>query len=170
MQKLCKEIEQILVDYADGQLSPGESNEVAEHLTKCEDCRRTLEALERSLELAGVIWEDGLAETEAIRIPIPRKSTATHWLKYAAIAAGILLVVTISGVWRALVRDTEEEPEFADIERRISDSASATRLLAAADMLAKYTDTKAIANRQYHYVVKTYPETPAAAEAKLRIE
>ncbi|MHC4642510.1 MAG: anti-sigma factor family protein [Planctomycetota bacterium] len=170
MQKSCKEIEQILVDYADGQLSPGESNEVAAHLAKCERCRQMLRALQRSLELAAVIWEDGLVETEAIRIPIPRKSTAPYWIRYAAIAASILLVVTISGVWRALVRDTEEEPTFAEIERRISDSASATRLLAAADLLAKYTDTKAIAKRQYHYLVKTYPETPAAAEAKLRIE
>ena len=170
MGSSCKEIEQMLVDYADGQLSPGESNGVAAHLAKCEDCRRTLEALKRSLELAGVIWEDGLAETEAIRIPIPKKVRKVRWAKYAAVAASILLVVTISGVWRALVRPTEQEPTFAEIERRISDSASATRLLAAADLLAKHTDTKAIAKRQYHYVVKTYPKTPAAAEAKLRIE
>jgi predicted anti-sigma-YlaC factor YlaD len=170
MGSSCKEIEQILVDYADGRLSPGESSEVAAHLAKCEDCRRTLEALKRSLELAGIIWEDGLAETEAIRIPIPKKVRKVRWPGYAAIAASILLVVTISGLWRVLVRDTEEEPTFAEIERRISDSASATRLLAAADMLAKYTDTKAIAKRQYHYVVKKYPETPAAAEAKSRIE
>ncbi len=160
----------MLVDYADGQLSPGESSEVAAHLAKCEQCQRTLQALHRSLELAGVIWEDGLAETEAIRIPIPRKTATLRWLRYAAIAASILLVVTISGVWRALVRPTEQEPTFAEIERRISDSASATRLLAAADLLAKYPDAGAIAKRQYHYVVRKYPETPAAAEAKLRIE
>ncbi|MHC4113429.1 MAG: anti-sigma factor family protein [Planctomycetota bacterium] len=170
MGSSCKEIEQMLVDYADGQLSPSESSEVAAHLAKCEDCRRTLEALKRSLELAGVIWEDGLAETEAIRIPVPEKVRKVRWLRYAGVAASILLVVGISGVWRALVRPTEQEPTFAEIERRISDSASATRLLAAADMLAKYSDSEAIAKRQYHYVVKKYPETPAAAEAKLRIK
>ncbi|MGB2806800.1 MAG: zf-HC2 domain-containing protein [Sedimentisphaerales bacterium] len=170
MQKSCKEIEQILVDYADGQLSSGESSEVAEHVAKCERCRQMLRALQRSLELAGVIWEDGLAETEAIRIPAPKKVRKVRWFGYAAIAASILLVVTISGVWRALVSPTEQEPTFAEIERRISDSASATRLLAAADLLAKYTDTKAMAKRQYHYLVKKYPETPAAAEAKLRIK
>ena len=93
-----------------------------------------------------------------------------RWFGYAAIAASILLVVTISGLWRALVRPTGQEPTFAEIERRISDSASATRLLAAADLLAKYPDAEAIAKRQYHYVVKKYPETPAADEAKLRIE
>lgn len=170
MQKSCEEIGQMLVDYADGQLSADESSKVAEHLIKCEDCRRTLRALQRSLELAGVIWEDGLAETEAIRIPIPRKTTAPHWLKYAAIAAGILFVVTISVIWRALVRPGEGEPTFAEIEHRITESYSAARLLAAADLLAKYPDTKAVANQQYHYLVKKYPETHAAAEAKLRIK
>jgi len=79
MQKSCEDISDMLVDYADGQLSPSESSEVAEHLTKCEQCQRTLQALQRSLELAGVIWEDGLAETEAIRIPIPKKVRKVHW-------------------------------------------------------------------------------------------
>ncbi|MHC4098271.1 MAG: anti-sigma factor family protein [Planctomycetota bacterium] len=169
MARLCKEIERMLVDYADGRLSPGESSEVAAHLSKCEDCRRTLEALKRSLELAGIIWEDSLAETEAIRIPIPKKVRKFRWPKYAAIAASILLVVTISGIWRVLVRPTEQEPTFAEIERRITESGSAARLLAAADIVAEHPDAEAIAKRQYRYIVKTYPETPAGAEAKLRI-
>lgn len=170
MGSSCKEIEQMLVDYADGQLSPGESSKVAEHLAKCEQCQRTLRALKKSLELAGVIWEDALAETEAIRIPIPKKVRKFRWAGYAAIAASVLLVVTISGVWRVLVRPTEEEPTFAEIERRITESGSAARLLAAADLLAPYPDAQQIVKQQYRYIVETYPETPAAAEAKLRIE
>ena len=170
MQKSCEEIDKTLVEYADGQLSPSESSEVAEHLAKCEDCRRTLEALQRSLELAGVIWEDDLAEVKEICIPIHGKVRKIRWPRYAAVAASILLIFTVSVLWHVLVGPSESEPTFAEIERRISDSASATRLLAAADLLAKYPDTEAIAKRQYHYVVKTYPETHAAAEAKLRIE
>ena len=57
MEKTCEEIKEILVDYADGQLSQSESNKVAEHLGKCKNCQRMLDALQRSLELAGVIWE-----------------------------------------------------------------------------------------------------------------
>ncbi|HUS73287.1 MAG TPA: zf-HC2 domain-containing protein [Sedimentisphaerales bacterium] len=170
MKRSCENISEMLVDYADGRLSPSESSEVAEHLTKCEQCQRTLQALQRSLELTAVIWEDGLAETKAFHIPIAHKTRKAHWPRYAAIAASILLVVTISGLWRALVNPTEKEPTFAEIERRISDSASAIQLLAAADLLAKYPDTEAIAKRQYHYVVKKYPKTQAAAEAKLRIQ
>ncbi len=170
MQKSCEDIADMLVDYADGRLSPGESSKVAAHLAKCQDCHRTLKALKRSLKLAGVIWEDGLSETEVIRIPIPKKVRKIRMSRYAAVAAGILLVVAISGVWRGLVRPPEEEPTFAEIESRITESYSAARLLAAADLLAKYPDTEAIAKQQYHYVVKKYPQTPAAAEAKLRIK
>lgn len=170
MQKSCKDIAEMLVDYADGQLSPSESSEVAEHLAKCENCRSILEALHTSLDLAGVIWEDGLAETEAIRISIPRKARKLRWPRYAAVAAGILLVVTTSIVWRTLMRPTKKEPTFAEIERKIADAGNAARLLAAAELLAKYPDAQIIAKRQYRYIVKTYPQTPAAAEAKLRIE
>jgi hypothetical protein len=170
MASSCKVVEQMLVDYADGRLSPGESSEVAAHLAKCGDCRRTFEALQRSLKLAGIIWEDGLSETEVIRIPIPKKVRRFHWPVYAAVAAGILLVVAISGVWRVLVRPTEKEPTFAEIEQKINESASAARLLAAADLLAEYPDAETIVKKQYSYIVETYPETAAAAEARLRIE
>ena len=170
MKKSCKEIEEMLVDYADGRLSAGESNEVAGHLAKCEHCRRLLDGLRKSLELAGVIWADGLEETKAIRIPISRKTGKLRWPRYAAIAASILLVVTTSVLWRAFVRPKDTKLTFAEIERKITESGNAARLLAATDLLAKYTDKKDIAKRQYHYVVKRYPGTPAAAEAKLRIK
>jgi len=170
MQRSCEDISEMLVDYADGQLSASESSEVAEHLVKCERCRRTLEALQHSLELTGVIWEDGLAETEAIRIPIPRKTRKIRWPKYAAVAASILLILTSALIWRVLVRPAKKELTFAEIEQKIIESGSAARLLAAADLLAEYPDAKTIAKRQYRYIVKTYPETPAAAKAKLKIQ
>lgn len=166
----CKEIERMLVDYADGRLSAGKSSKVAAHLTKCEDCRRILAALKRSLELANVIWEDGLAEKEAIRIPIPRKIAAPNWLKYAAIAAGILFVLVSSIVWLTFLGPAKKEPTFVEIEQKINESASAARLLAAVDLLAEYPDIENIVKQQYRYIIDTYPQTPAAAEAKLRIK
>jgi predicted anti-sigma-YlaC factor YlaD len=168
MERLCREIEKILVDYADGQLSPDDSNEVAEHLAQCEACRQVLDALRKSLELAGVIWNDGLAETENIRIPTLRTIRKYSWLRYAAIAASILLVVTTSIVWHAMVKPKEAEITFAEIERRITESASAARLLAAAELLADVPDAKPIVDQQYRYIVETYPETTAANKAKLR--
>ena len=53
-----------LVDYADGELSPGESAEVAEHLAACERCRAAVRALRRSLHLARAIWRDAEADKE----------------------------------------------------------------------------------------------------------
>jgi predicted anti-sigma-YlaC factor YlaD len=91
MEKSCKEIEKTLVDYADGRLPPDDSKKVTEHLSQCEECRKVLDALHKSLELADIIWTDGLAETETIRISTSRKVRKFYWLRYAAIAASILL-------------------------------------------------------------------------------
>jgi len=85
MKKSCEDIEQMLVDYADGQLSQSDSNKVAEHLATCEQCRRMHNALQKSLELAGVIWADSLSETENIHIPAA-KSRNIRWSRYTAIA------------------------------------------------------------------------------------
>ncbi len=178
MEKSCEEIREMLVDYAEGQsrqgwpspLSTGESNEVAEHLAKCEHCQKMLEALRRSLELAEVVWEDGLAETKEIRVPILGKPRKIRWPRYAAVAAGILLVLTTSVVWRVLVRPAKKEISFAEIERRITESGNAARLLAAAELLAEYQDAQSIVKEQYRYIVETYPETAAANKAKLKIQ
>ena len=75
MEKSCEDIREMLVDYADGQLLPSEANRVAEHLAKCEHCQRILDALQSSLELAEVVWEDGLGAAKEIRIPIPVKAS-----------------------------------------------------------------------------------------------
>jgi len=170
MEKSCEDIKEMLVDYSDGRLSTIASNKIAEHLRKCEHCRRILEALQRSLELAGVIWADGLAETKEIRIPIPVKARKVRWSRYAAIAAGILLVLTTSIVWRALVRPAEKEMNFAEIERRIIESGNAARLLAAAELLDEYSEDEAVVKEQYRYIVDTYPQTSEAVKAKLKIQ
>ena len=170
MEKSCKEIEEMLVDFTDGQLSPDESNEVTEHVVQCENCRKVLEALQKSLELAGVIWTDSLTEIENIRIPTSRKVGKFRWLRYAAIAASILLVVTASVVWRDLVKPNKPEVTLAEIERRITESSSAARLLAATELLTDYPDAQTIVDQQYRYIVETYPETAAANKEKKKIK
>ena len=169
MGKSCKEIEQMLVDYADGQLSPSDSNKVTEHLANCVDCQRLHNALQKSLEFADVIWADSLSETEKIRIPVV-KTRKVHWMRYAAIAASILLITTASVVWHTLTRPKVNELTFAEIEHKITESGSAARLLAAAELLNDNPETETIVKQQYQYIVETYPETAAAAKAKLRIK
>jgi len=170
MGKSCEDIQEMLVDYADGELSPGQSNEVAGHLEICENCRKLLKALQKSLDLANVVWEDGLRETEAVKKPARPKTRKIHWFRYAAVAAGILIVVTTSVVWREISRPQKAELSFDEIERNISESANAARLLAATELLADYPDAKEIVEQQYRYIVKTYPQTPAAAKIKSKIQ
>jgi predicted anti-sigma-YlaC factor YlaD len=170
MEKSCRKIEEMLVDYTDGQLSPDDSSKVAEHLAQCEACRKVLEALRKSLDLAGVVWTDGLSETETIRIPTLRKVRKLSRYHYAAIAASILLVVTASIVWRALMKPEPTEVTFAEIERQITESASAARLLAATELLAEVPDVQPIVDQQYRYIVETYPETTAANKAKSKMK
>jgi predicted anti-sigma-YlaC factor YlaD len=168
MEKFCKDIEQMLVDYADRQLSPIDSNKVAAHLAKCKQCKKLMDALQKSLELTGVIWADSLAETENIRTPAA-KTRKIRWPRYAAIAASILLVTT-SVVWHTLTRPRASQLTLAEIERKITESGSAARLLAAAEMLSNNPTAEAIVKQQYQYIVEAYPETTAAAKAKLRIK
>jgi hypothetical protein len=170
MEKSCEKIKELIVDYADGQLSSAESNNVAEHLKKCENCRKILTALNKSLELAGVIWTDGLSEIKEIRDPIHGKARKIPWPKFAAAAAGIILLLTTSIVWRALIRSTEKEINFADIELRINNAGNAARLLAATELLAENSNSQSIVKDQYRYIVETYPETSAANKAKLKIQ
>ena len=168
MEKSCKDIEQMLVDYADGQLSPSDSNKIAEHLAQCEKCRNVLDALKKSLELAGVIWADSLAETRNIRIPAA-KTRKIRWSRYAAIAASILIIATTSVVWHTLTRPKGGELTFAEIERKITESGSAARLFAAAELLSENPNAQTIVKQQYQHIIETYPETTAATKAKLRI-
>jgi hypothetical protein len=170
MEKSCENIEEMLVDYADGLLSTGESNKVAGHLENCVPCRRTLEGLQKSLALAGVIWSDGLAETKEIRILIPGKLRNIPWTRYAAAAAGIILLLTTSVVWRTLMKPVDKEINFAEIERKITQAGTAARLLAATELLTEYPDAQSIVKKQYRYIVETYPETSAANKAKLKIQ
>jgi hypothetical protein len=128
-----------------------------------------LDALQKSLDLAGVIWSDGFAEIENVRIST-HKVRKFRLLRYAAIAASILLVVTTSIVWRTLVKPEQTEITFAEIERQITESASAARLLAATELLAEVPEAQSIVDQQYRYIAETYPETTAATKAKSKIK
>jgi anti-sigma factor RsiW len=169
MDKSCKDIELMLVDYADGQLSPSDSSKVSEHLAQCRECQKLLDALHKSLDFAGLIWSDSLAETENIRIPAA-KIRKIRWSRFAAIAASILVVATTSAVWHTLTRPKGGELTFAEIERKITESGSAARLLAAAELLSENPNAETIVKQQYRHIVETYPETSAATKAKLRMQ
>lgn len=172
IKKTCEDIQKILVDYADGQLDPEEKTIVSQHLDKCENCQKLLNALDKSLELSTIIWEDYLAEIESVPVTASPKIRKIHWFRYAAIAASILIVLTTSILWHFVNRPEKKELElsFEEIERSINDSANAARLLAATELLADYPDYKEMVENQYRYIARVYPETPAAEKIKLKIQ
>jgi len=170
MRESCKEIADMLVDYADGQLCAERSSRVAEHLGKCSDCRELLRGLRESLDLAQVIWQDSLHQAERIHIGRPAKVARHRWLQYAAAAAVILVISATSIIWRTVHRAAPKQPTFAEIERKITEAGNAAKLLAAADLLGGYSNAETIARQQYRRIVETYPDTSAASKAKLRVE
>ena len=88
--------------------------------------------------------------------------------KWLTVAAGILLVAGIV-IWQITTKPPKQQLSVADIEQHISASASAARLLAAAEILKQYSDTQQFAEKQYQYIMSQYPETAAGAQAKLKI-
>ena len=169
MEKSCKDIERMLVDYVDNQLSKVDANKVTKHLLECEECQKLLDALQKSLELAGVIWADNLAETENIRIPAT-KTRKIHLSRYAAIAAGILLVVAVSALWHTSTRPKVNELTFAEVERKINESGSAAQLLAAADLLSSQPGGQQYAVQRYNDVIASFPETNQSVEARRHLQ
>ena len=168
MKESCDSFAELLVDYADGRLGAEQSIRVADHLAECDDCRTLAEALRKSLELAQVIWQDNLSETESIRIPAPARTGWRSWPRYAA--AAILIVSAIFITTNMMEKPAKDQPTFAEIERRITEAGNAARLLAAADLLVGYSNVETIVKQQYRRIVETYPDTSAASKARLQVE
>lgn len=169
MKKPCDNFADLLVDYADGLLDAEQAAKVANHLAECDNCRTLVQSLQKSLEFAKVIWQDNLSQTpETIRIPAPARTTQRSWLRY--VAAAIIIISAIFITTNMTEKPPENQPTFAEIEQKITEAGNAARLLAATDILAKYPDTKTVANRQYRYILETYPDTTAAIAAESRIQ
>ncbi len=168
MKESCDNFAEMLVDYADCRLSAEQSAKVAEHLTECDHCRRLLDGLHRSLELAQVIWQDNLSQTETIRIAAPARTRRRSWSRYAA--AAILIVSAISITSHIINKPAKDQPTFAEIERKITEAGNAARLLAATDLLGGYSDAETIVKQQYRRIAERYPDTSAANRARLQVE
>jgi anti-sigma factor RsiW len=162
----CPEMEEKLVDFADGVLSAAEATRVREHIHRCAHCRATVEALGQSLETAQAIWQDNLREDQAGR-GHARRVRIGH---YVAAAACVALAVGAAFYWSGSHRSVDSTPTLAEIENQIAASASAARMLAAVDKLGSRPALREMVESQCQYIIDMYPDTAAAEPARLKLE
>ena len=174
-EQLCELIADKLVGYADNELPPDEAAVGAEHLTGCEQCRATLEALRRSLDAATAIWQEGEADLADLRVPSVPRSRWLPQIRSGLVAASIVLLVTGLLAWRFAGTTTQPTisqsgaQTLADIQRGVERAGMSAQLLAAADTLIEQPGGERIAREQYRYITTRYPETDAAQAANKRL-
>lgn len=169
----CNRIEDRLIDYADNQLAADISVQITDHLAHCRNCRQKLNALKKSLALTQSIWQQNLSQIQDIEIPAAKKAMPKFILPAAAAAAAAIIITAglflIPGTPTAPTEEISPEVIMAQIERQINHAGTAAKHLAAAQQLKIYPDGETMVQNQYRYIVKTYPNTTAAAKAKLLI-
>jgi anti-sigma factor RsiW len=167
MNRPCEEFADRIVDYADGELPQAEAQAVARHLAACEPCRRTAEALNRSLGLAKVLWSANLDAGESTANPMLWLASRRTWLY--AVAASVLvtastLLLTVPG------RHFQEPPiRFEELEQQIVRAGAAAELLAATQILTRCEGTEILVERQYRFILREYAGTPAAESIRARL-
>ena len=160
MKTVCERLADRFVDYVDGELPEEEAHRMTQHLADCEHCRRTVQAMERSLGLARVIWSDNLGDTEPAAKPalVPRGRR----IRFCAVAASILIVGS-AVIFTVLNRHPGHPPISVEkLEEQIVHAGVAAELLAATQILARCEGTESIVDNQYRYILREYAGTPAA--------
>lgn len=164
----CEEIRDLLVDYADGELSERDSQEVTEHLAECPACRQIVKSLERSLHLAKAIWLDNLEGDKAGGAGLVMRRPIIRRLRWPAVAAAVLVAAGGALLLYTLHKSPPATATYAQIEQQVTRAATAARLLAATQILAKCEGTESIVERQCRYILSNYADTPVAAALKAR--
>ena len=122
----CARWAEQIVDYADRELAADECRAVEAHLDQCEPCRKLLGRLQKSLDLAGVVWQvassdagDGrrlATRAQAGGALHRRRSMFIAGSAAVAVSAAVVLFVVMAGVPRS-------EPAERGIERKQMASA-----------------------------------------------
>ncbi len=163
MSDPCEEFADGIVDYVDGELPDAEAQAMAHHLAACEPCRRTAEALDRSLRLAKVLWTDNLDGARQ-SVPVVR----SRRIRVYAVAASVFVAVSVILFTVADRRPRPSAIRIEDVERQVAKAGAAAKLLAATQILAQCEGTESIVQEQYRYIVAEYAGTPAAESIRTK--
>ena len=179
----CDSIGELLVQYSDGELSEGESQRVAAHLSGCSGCRKELRLLGRSLDLAREVWQESAARAPALGTSSVRSGRGRLQVA-ACLAAGVVVLLLAAGPWlfsrhrpHSEVRTPDEiertdQPQLAedvDIEAIIAREARSARLAASARFLATHPALKPYKDQAERYLAEAYRGTAAADRVSMRI-
>ena len=163
MTESCKQTTDMLVDYVDGQLPPDQARKVADHLSRCPECRGLARALNRSLVATQIVWQETLDKTADLGARPWPQAGQRPWARYAVIAASIAIVAGGIVLWLARSRPIRQDQILSyQIQQEILDCGRAAQLLEATRILAQCEDTAEIVEQQRQYILRNYPQTPAA--------
>jgi anti-sigma factor RsiW len=166
MKMSCKEYTDRIVDYVDGELPEDEAQRTAQHLAACEGCRRTAQALERSLGLAKVLWSDNLSGSRSAAQAAPMQRSRR--IRFYAVAATILLAASALLLTVPSHHPPQPSIRFEDVQRQVTRAGMAAQLLAATRIVAQCEGTESIVEQQYRYILREYAGTPAAESIRAR--
>ncbi len=173
--KSCDLTAELLVAYADGELSAADARRVADHLADCPDCRAELGLLGRSLELAREVWQESAARAPGLETtPIRPKR---RWIPAAACLAVCAVVLLLTaGPWlvsrwgshrQVNTPDEVDQPmrpepaEKIDVETLIAREVRSARLAAAAELLASQPGLEQYTREAERYLAEVYRGTAA---------
>ncbi len=166
----CDSLADLLVDYADRELSQAQAVLIEDHLAHCSACRENLQRLERSLDLARAVWQEAAARPVTIRRPVRRSGTL------AACAAGLLVIAGFLYVAReqrprpdhGTLEAVTDTAETVDFEIVLAREVQAARLAVSAEFLASHSATAPYDRDALVYLASTYPDTEPGRQAARR--
>ena len=156
MRQSCDQLQGLLVDYAVQQLAADQSARIEQHLAKCAHCRDMLVALQRSLDVAQVIWRDNLPlQTPHHTAGVVSGTRWRYWATGPAIAAAVALVVGLAALFHlgrpaATPTSAPLPVTLVQIERAVQEGYSAARVKAAEEICAEPDDEL---REQYRYLI-----------------
>jgi anti-sigma factor RsiW len=172
----CDLLANLLVDYADGELSRAQAAEVEQHLARCPVCRARLQRLERSLDLARDVWQDSFVVPPSG--PSGRKSRLKPVLRtsLAACAAALLLIAGFSllprkpraEIEQTALKTIVDPAEEIDFQALLAREVQAARLAASANLLASDSTTAPYDREALAYLASAYPDTEPGRQAARR--
>lgn len=183
----CKQLEDLLVDYADDALPDERRGQVEAHLAECPHCQELLAALRQSASLTRKTWDEAYEDAAGLKLSDVVAPDRYRFVRLCgAVAAAIILALAGLLVWRAIVLPVQRhsrppaihpEPLMAtgpsltpeQVRQSVDAAGASTALLASVDWLAEQPANRDIARQQYEFIARMYKGTQAAEQAKARL-